>query len=288
MRSRHHSFHTLHCLCTRKRSRFRPALDCVNSIPHRQNATAASSWHAQLRDSLVSRRIPLIFDDLVPGPSHRLAISLASYLPSSSTSKPAPPANTPPPPSPSPSPSHPPPSIPPEPTTLSPAHHLVYFNPALPSTVLLPDGTDPTHHPGLPFTHRLWAGGALRFKPGCGSIPLDGARWVCVEGVRDVRVSGKVGEERVWVDVERRFGRCVGGGERSMGSGMRGGGMGTEDEEGSRRRLWSEEEDDWADTAIMETRTLVFLRDGAPAADAGVSGNRADRVGRIIRGRSHQ
>ncbi len=284
MRSRHNSLSTLHCLCTRKRPRFQPALDCVHSIPHRQNATNASSWHAQLRDSLVSRRIPLIFDDLVPGPSHRLAISLASYLPSSSTSKPAPPANTPPPPSSSPSPSHPTPSIPPEPTTLSPGHHLVYFNPAFPSTVLLPDATDPTHHPGPPFTHRLWAGGALRFKPGCWSIPLDGARWVCVEGIRDVRVSGKAGEEKVWVDVERRFGRCVGEGHGVQGKGV----VAAEDEERIRRRLWSEEEVALADAVIMEMRTLVFLRNDTRAEDAVVSGDGAERAGKIIRGRSHQ
>ncbi|KAL8367293.1 hypothetical protein RB595_009193 [Gaeumannomyces hyphopodioides] len=49
-------------------------------------------------------------------------------------------------------------------TPLPQGHHLVYFPPKLSDQELLPDGTDPAHWPGLPFTRRLWAGGSVTFN----------------------------------------------------------------------------------------------------------------------------
>ncbi|EJT72707.1 hypothetical protein GGTG_09566 [Gaeumannomyces tritici R3-111a-1] len=53
-----------------------------------------------------------------------------------------------------------------DPTPLPQGHHLVYFPPQLSDQELLPDGTDPAHWPGLPFTRRLWAGGSVTYARG--------------------------------------------------------------------------------------------------------------------------
>ncbi|WYZ40157.1 hypothetical protein EsH8_IV_000498 [Colletotrichum jinshuiense] len=67
----------------------------------------------------------------------------------------------------------------------------------------MPDGTDPDHCPGAPFTRRLWAGGEVRFREGWDDeLRLDGRRVGCVESVEDVRAE----KERVWVELWRRYG----------------------------------------------------------------------------------
>ncbi|KAK7402809.1 hypothetical protein QQX98_011437 [Neonectria punicea] len=158
----------------------------------------------------------VIRDNLTPMPSHLLATTLSDLLPTT------------------PSPSSPVVASPPR--LLPPGHHLVYFPIQLPPSALVPDGADPHHSPGPPFTRRVWAGGEVAFA---GDLPLDGRAVVCREWVEDVHVRGAEGQEKVFVDVWRRYG------------------LGHEDVE--TRQEWE----------ITERRTLVFMREQeAPSSAA--------------------
>ncbi|KAF9631879.1 hypothetical protein BFW01_g2741 [Lasiodiplodia theobromae] len=214
-----------------------------------------SSTYAHLSHELPARRLPPIYSDLAPGNSHTLGISLSSFLPASWTTSSATtalPANA-----------LGAPALPRASPTLElpPAHHLVYFNPVIPADKLLPDGTDPLQSPGAPFVRRMWAGGYVRFAGGEGGkkegpVVLDGQRWVCVEGIRDVAVKGKEGEEKVFVGIERRIGRALEGEGGEHG--------GAEEEERVRRRLWTEREEDWGEASLVERRNIVFMRERTP------------------------
>lgn len=214
-----------------------------------------SSTYAHLSRELPARRLPPIYSDLAPGNSHTLGISLSSFLPASWTASSATtalPANA-----------LGAPALPRASPALElpPAHHLVYFNPVIPADKLLPDGTDPLQSPGAPFVRRMWAGGYVRFAGGesekkGGPVVLDGQRWVCVEGIRDVAVKGKEGEEKVFVGIERRIGRALEGEGGEHG--------GAEEEERVRRRLWTEREEDWGEASLVERRNIVFMRERTP------------------------
>ncbi|KAL0930920.1 uncharacterized protein CTRU02_213655 [Colletotrichum truncatum] len=135
-----------------------------------------------------SKEIP---DHLSPTPSHLLNLLFSDVL-SSSSSKPPPPK-------------YPQPSA--HSTHLPQGHHLAYFPLQSPPSGLMPDGTDPDHCPGAPFTRRLWAGGEVRFLEGWEKeLRLDGRRVQCVETVEDVRPE----KERVWVELWRRYAAATG------------------------------------------------------------------------------
>jgi hydroxyacyl-ACP dehydratase HTD2-like protein with hotdog domain len=127
-------------------------------------------------------------------------------------------------------------------------HHLVYFPTPAPSSLLLPDGTDPFQSPGEPFVRRMWAGGRMRF-PHEGGPLLDATRAVCVEGIRDVTLKGKEGEEKVFVGIERRVALVDHEGE---------------EEQEIRARVWLADEEDQGDAVVIERRNLVFLRERTP------------------------
>ncbi|EHK47593.1 hypothetical protein TRIATDRAFT_83190 [Trichoderma atroviride IMI 206040] len=94
-------------------------------------------------------------------------------------------------------------------------HHLVYFPLQTAASGLAFDGADRDHAPSGEFTKRLWAGGEVRFGGGQGLV-LDGRAWVCREEIGDVRVKGGgKWDERVFVDLWRRYGLGHGVGERS-------------------------------------------------------------------------
>lgn len=205
------------------------------SAQRRLSSTSAINL-SELETRLTARRLPLVYDYLSPQPSHLLRLSLADFLPESpSTAKISALSAV------------------PLPSVLDPehmpiAHHLVYFPPQVPSAQLLPDGTDVLHSPGSPFNRRMWAGGSTRFFQKGGPL-LSGDRAVLMEGIRDVTVKGKEGEEKIFVGVERRVAtvdEC-------------------EDEENIRRRVWAEREEDPGDATVVERRNLVFMRDRAPA-----------------------
>jgi hydroxyacyl-ACP dehydratase HTD2-like protein with hotdog domain len=122
-------------------------------------------------------------------------------------------------------------------------HHFVYFPPQVGLSQLLPDGTDVLHAPGKPFNRRLWAGGKVKFPPEGGPL-LNGRRAVCVEGIRGAEVRGRPGQEKVFVNIERRIATT----EEE------------EDEESVRTRIWRDDENETG-SAVIERRDLVFLRD---------------------------
>ncbi|KAF4951440.1 hypothetical protein FGADI_7464 [Fusarium gaditjirri] len=114
------------------------------------------------------------------------------------------------------------------PRALPQGHHLVYFPIQLPPSRLIPDGADPDHSPGPPYTRRVWAGGEVIFKGD--EMKLDARPAICKEKIEDVALRGKEGEEKVFVDVWRKYG---------TGHEIEG------------RTQWD----------IEERRTLVFMRD---------------------------
>jgi hypothetical protein len=78
---------------------------------------------------------------------------------------------------------------------------------------------------------------------------LDGARAACVEGIRDVTIKGREGDERVFVHIERRYGYV----NPARGVPVR-----------SDKDVWEGDQ-----AAVVERRDLVFLRarNGAKAEE---------------------
>lgn len=217
---------------------------CLRQSPSRVPIYLAKRWqsttadYSQLQTEMPSRKLPILYDDLTIRNAHNLNISLASFLPKDWLSPDAYEGLLPP----SDSEGH-----------LDPAWHLVYFNPALPASNLLPDGTDPNQSPGEPFVRRMWAGGQVRFNPKKDSrglrvaLGLDGNRYACVEGIRDVTIKGRPGFEKIFVGIERRFGSA-----------------GSDGEEAIRSRLWSLDQEEFKEAVVIERRNIVFMRERTP------------------------
>lgn len=160
----------------------------------------------------------IIPDYLSPTPSHLLTTTIDDLLPASASSLAGTSSSS-------------SPTITSPPRPLPPGHHLVYFPIQLPPSLLVPDGADPRHAPGEPFSRRVWAGGEVVFADGAGDrLRLDCRAVVCEETVEDVVVRGKGKSEKVFVDVWRRYGLAGG--------------------EGEHRKEWE----------VEERRTLVFMK----------------------------
>ncbi len=208
-----------------------------------RNNTSLPHLHSQLTSQLTSRQLPLLYDYLSPQPSHLLDISLEGFPPASPpplsrTTLPAAEA------------AHP----------LPLAYHLVYFPPAIPSNQLLLDGTDPLQSPGPSFLRRMWAGGRVRTNKEWKSQPrLRGRRAVCIEGIRDVRIKGVEGDEKIFVGIERRISEL--GHDRALDP---------LEEKQLRERYWPKHEEDMGESGVVERRDLVFMRERSRqvAADA--------------------
>lgn len=208
---------------------------------------------AEIKKDLVERRAPLIYEKLTPTNSYRLVQTVAPFLPPAWRAAAFPylddiACNH--------SPnvtgqrSH---------VNLPPGHHLVYFNQAVPTDELDHDGMDALQSPGSPYTRRLWAGGYVKFRNPSksqdglnrkypGTLMLSGKEAVCVEQVRDVRIKlGRAGgEEKVYVGIERRIGPL----QPATSSGSQ-----------VRQQFWTEREEDWGDSILIERRDLVFMRE---------------------------
>lgn len=118
-------------------------------------------------------------------------------------------------------------------------HHLVYFPIQTAPSKLGPDGADPDHSPGAEYPRRMWAGGEVIFRRGWDErLVLDGRPWSCREEIGRVEVRGAEPEDKVFVDVWRRYGAGHEGGGKDGGA-----------------RAWD----------IEERRTLVFMRRSAQA-----------------------
>lgn len=230
----------------------RPRLPLHPKPPHhhRPYSTLDPTTYLTNTTHLLTTRPPkLILDHLSPTPSHLLTLALASYLPPATLPPPLP---TPP--------NYFPQHQAERGTELPQGHHLVYFPIQTPSaTGLMADGTDPDlAPPGGEFPRRMWAGGEVRFSPaGEGGLRLDGGRAVCSEGVWGVsgRLGGKVGGDKVFVDVGRRYGRVLEGETEAEAGGRVGRGKGV---------------------VVEEVRKLVFLRERR--------GGEEGTVGRVVRG----
>ncbi|CAM1503018.1 Fc.00g077940.m01.CDS01 [Cosmosporella sp. VM-42] len=147
----------------------------------------------QTLKALTSRPSKTIPDYLTPMPSHLLTTTLSDLLqtphPSSSTiQSPA--------------------------AVLPQGHHLVYFPIQSRPSALIPDGADPDHSPGEPFTRRVWAGGQVKFGKRWRDMRLDCREVVCRETVRRAEVKGTGEKRKVVVDVWREYGLGHQDGER--------------------------------------------------------------------------
>ncbi|CAG7562906.1 unnamed protein product [Fusarium equiseti] len=124
----------------------------------------------------------IIPDYLTPMPSHLLTTTIDDLLYPSPTT----------------------PTISSPPKALPQGHHLVYFPIQLPPSRLIPDGADPDHSPGSPYVRRVWAGGEVTFRGE--EMKLDARPVVCREKIEDVDLRGREGEEKVFVDIWRKYG----------------------------------------------------------------------------------
>jgi hydroxyacyl-ACP dehydratase HTD2-like protein with hotdog domain len=220
---------------------------------------STESLQSSLHKELTSRPPNIIFDYLSPTPSHLLNISLADFLPESCN--------------------------PPEfvksdldlpfarleslhefdRALLPQGHHLAYFSPQVSASDLLPDGTDPLQFPGPPFVRRMWAGGSLLFNPARKRhLQLDTTRATCIEKISDVTVKGVEGEEKVFVNIERRIGLAGHKYSDPLYS------SGSEPREIFRRfvrgYLQIKDATQMGNLSLVEMRNIVFMREKSAAA----------------------
>lgn len=131
------------------------------------------------------------------------------------------------------------------------AELLTRFNVRQHSANLLSDGTDTMHHPGEPWTRRMWAGGTVKLSPdlkfGC-ELPFRlEQRAACLERIKDVRLQGTGDEAKIFVTIERRFASSAAG----------------PDQVGARPKVSFKQvicDDDWSDSTVKEERNLVFMK----------------------------
>ncbi|MCJ1337049.1 hypothetical protein MMC09_002328 [Bachmanniomyces sp. S44760] len=143
---------------------------------------------------------------------------------------------------------------------LGPSRHLIYFPPPTRLSTLLPDGTDPNHSPGEPFTRRMWAGGRLDFSPNSVStrVNLHGQRAACIERISDVVSKGTPGEEKIFVTIERRIGLAP------LDPAIR---DSSQDPENHDRELLQTSDN----CHVIEHRNLVFMRESHDKGAAGAA-----------------
>ncbi|KAK2765912.1 hypothetical protein FQN54_007427 [Arachnomyces sp. PD_36] len=225
----------------------------LSTCQHGQVRRTSDSSLVGLQEKLTSRSLPLAYDYLSPQPSHLLNLTLADFLPGVA---PASSSND---------------SVATElpsiyrPPRMPVGYHLIYFPPQVRESQLLSDGTDVLHTPGHPFDCRMWAGGWVRFPQEGGPL-LNGSRAVCLEGIRDVTIKGREGEEKLFVGIERRVGQV----------------SEQESEESIRGRLWTKNEHEDGDAVVVERRNLVFMRPKPPKQE-NLGDEKAVKDGRIVR-----
>ncbi|KAF2218272.1 hypothetical protein BDZ85DRAFT_208437 [Elsinoe ampelina] len=195
-----------------------------------------------------ARKIKPIFDDLTPLNSYRLDVSLADFIPGAK-----------------------PPELlqPPSSTPLPIPHHLLYFEPTLPAPQLLPDGTNPAHSPGAPFHRRMWAGGSVTYSP-TAPLLLNGARAVCIEGIRSATVKGLPPQEKVFVSIERRLAPLLPAETQALAALPPSASDSTiaQIEDDIRGRIWRDDDTDLGPAGVLERRNIVFLQESKPAASS--------------------
>lgn len=224
--------------------------------------TRLSSTQSILHKKLTSRKPNIIYDYLSPTPSHLLNISLADFIPSSCY-----PANF------RASDLTLPRSHIDGPDECSDAgylpqsHHLVYFSPQIPHSALLPDGTDPLQSPGPPFVRRMWAGGSVVFNTARGEqLRLDNIRAACIERIAAVSIKGNEGNEKVFVNIERRIGLADSSDYPQTDLDDEGGAYSVSDQYSMAdqrllRRYNADDSNNIGRASLVETRNIVFMRE---------------------------
>lgn len=123
---------------------------------------------------------------------------------------------------------------------------LSRFNPSVPDEKLLPDGTDPGHSPGDPWSRRMWAGGAVRLNPyikhATDSPFSPTQKLLCHERIKDVQLRGTGVEAKIIVTIERSY--CTA----------------YPSEDTSDDPAVESIPEDWKDVVMKEDRDLVFLK----------------------------
>ncbi|KAF2484479.1 hypothetical protein BDY17DRAFT_323326 [Neohortaea acidophila] len=206
---------------------------------HPRSVRFESSSFSHLESELKARQIAPIFDDLTPQSSYRLNVTLADFLPGAT----------------------PPPVLPPatDPAILPIPHHLIFFEPTKPASVMLADGTNPDQSPGEPFVRRMWAGGTVRYNQ-ANPFLLDASRGVCAEFIRSVAVKGQPGRERVFVGIERRQAKATDDELALLSSAQSDAKEKETLDHRVRQRLWRDSDADFGPCAVVETRNIVFMR----------------------------
>jgi hydroxyacyl-ACP dehydratase HTD2-like protein with hotdog domain len=148
-------------------------------------------------------------------------------------------------------------------------HHLMWFNASMPVDKLLPDGTDPLQSPGAPWVRRMWAGGAVRVRPGTYYENETGfaadSSMVCAERIQDVQLRGQGETAKIFVTIDRRFVRLDTLRAKYKDSSkniQKMGGQRVGPLWHFRQQLLS---DEWGDAILREQRNLVFLKEKSPA-----------------------
>ncbi|KAL6160233.1 hypothetical protein ACJBU6_01580 [Exserohilum turcicum] len=214
-------------------------------ILHRRHASTSADdaqWFPQLRDQMLQRGAIHLPDHLTTPPEYRLAQTLMGFLPLECCSLPA---------------SHKP--------ILPVGHHLIWFNPAVPTDHLLPDGTDASHSPGGPWVRRMWAGGSLKLNSDdyfnkrngfARDTPMTG-----VERIKHVQLRGQGDAAKIFVTIERRFARLDTLKQRYSALYDR---LGKDSGLPKIQAFFENQllsDDDWGDALLKEERNLVFLKE---------------------------
>ncbi|KAK0621399.1 hypothetical protein B0T17DRAFT_494810 [Bombardia bombarda] len=192
-------------------------------------------------EAMAGRKPKLIVDTLSPTNSHLLNLALSDVVPNKYMNPQFP--------------------LPSDEPPLPYGHHLVYFPLQLPTSMLMPDGTDPDHSPGDPFVRRMWAGGELTFHRGQ-QLRLDNRRAVCLEtlGAPVMKLGASEAQDKIFVNVRRRYGRI-------------------RDEKDSDLVGMDNMLSGHADSVFIdETRSLVFMRKPPPASQDGAGSGAAKKT----------
>ncbi|KAH7390461.1 hypothetical protein BKA66DRAFT_439776 [Pyrenochaeta sp. MPI-SDFR-AT-0127] len=202
-------------------------------------------WFQQLRAEMLDRDTTYLLEDITAQSGHKLANTLSGFLPEQWCR---------------------PPDF--KKPVLPIGHYLIWFNPALPSDKLLPDGTDMLHSPGEPWVRRMWAGGSVQLKPDAyfhrkNGFTLDTAI-AGAERIKDVQLRGKDGDLKIFVTIERRFARL----ERLYESHRRAH-NGSEKSNGINVQRYFKQQlrrdEEWGDAIFKDQRNLVFFKDRSAA-----------------------
>ncbi|KAB8300291.1 hypothetical protein EYC80_000490 [Monilinia laxa] len=125
--------------------------------------------------------------------------------------------------------------------------------------------------PGLPFVRRMWSGGSIVFNSTRGEqLCLNNMRAACIERVVDVSIKGNEGDEKVFVNIERRVGLADTGDDPKMSSEESGAIASNTSSVSDQnyiadkrllRKYLVDKNDNIGQASLVEMRNLVFMRE---------------------------